>query len=138
MESLDTNVVVRLLVEDDPLQLRLAAELWREAIHRDGIFLSEVVLVETVWVLNTSYRFDRQTIVKVLDAMMRIEGVSVEQEERISTALQAYAAGPADFSDYLILTTAQRHRALPVHSFDRRFARVAGVGLVRGASPSTT
>ena len=97
-----------------------------------------MVLVETVWVLNASCRFDRQTIVKVLDAMMRTEGVSVEQEEQISAALQAYADGAADFSDYLILTTAKEHRALPVHSFDRRFAKAAGVSLVRAVSPSTT
>jgi len=74
--------------------------------------------------------------VKVLDAMMRTEGVSVEQEEQIGAALQAYAGGSADFSDYLILATAEECQALPVHSFDRRFARVAGVSLVRADSPS--
>nr|VFJ66631.1 MAG: Predicted nucleic-acid-binding protein, contains PIN domain [Candidatus Kentron sp. DK] len=127
MESFDTNVVVRLLVIDDPAQSSLAAELWRQAIHRGGIFLSKVVLVETVWVLKTAYHFDRQTIVKVLDAMIRTEGVSVEQAEQISAALQAYAVGAADFSDYLILASAKAHQALPVHSFDRRFAKVDGV-----------
>nr|VFJ48244.1 MAG: Predicted nucleic-acid-binding protein, contains PIN domain [Candidatus Kentron sp. DK] len=137
MESFDTNVVVRLLVIDDPVQSPLAVELWRQAIHRGGVFLSKVVLVETVWVLSASYHFDRQTIVKVLNAMMRTEGVSVEQEEQASTALQAYADGAADFSDYLILTTAEAHRALPVHSFDRRFAKVTGVSLVSAVSPST-
>nr|VFJ68858.1 MAG: Predicted nucleic-acid-binding protein, contains PIN domain [Candidatus Kentron sp. FW] len=137
MESFATNVVVRLLVDDDSVQSPRAVELWRQAIRRGGVFLSKV-LVETVWVLKTAYRFDREAIVKVLDAMMRTGGVSVEQEEQISAALQAYACGAADFSDYLILTTAREHRALPVHSFDRRFAKAEGVGLVRATSPFTT
>jgi len=51
MESFDTNVVVRLLVDDDPLQSQRVVELWRQAIHRGCVFLSKVVLVETVWVL---------------------------------------------------------------------------------------
>ncbi len=130
MQGVDTNVVVRLLVEDDPQQSQQAILLWRKAIEQGGVFLSKIVLVETVWVLSVSYRFDRTTIVSVIHALLQTEGVMVECEAQVLAALNAFADGAADFSDYLILETARDHDALPVHSFDRRFAKTDKVALV--------
>ena len=62
MESFDTNVLVRLLVLDDPDQCARAERAWRNAIGSGGVFVSIVALVETSWVLRVSYRLDRATI----------------------------------------------------------------------------
>jgi len=136
METFDTNVVVRILVEDDPQQSFAALSRWRQALEAGGAFLPRLVLVEAVWVLRISYGFDRQAIHGVLDALLRTEGVIVEDQPSVLAALASYATGSADFSDYLILESARAARALPVHTFDQRFARHADVSLiVTEASP---
>ena len=58
MRTFDTNVVMRVLVEDAVVQCRLAESAWREGLARGGIFLPLTVLVEVGWVLRTVYRFD--------------------------------------------------------------------------------
>lgn len=130
METFDTNVIVRLLVEDDPRQSAAALRLWQTALTQGGVFLPKLVLVEAIWVLKVSYQFDRLAIVDVVDALLRTDGVEVEDEELVYASLRDYAAGSADFSDYLILQSARRADALPVHSFDRRFSRHEDVSLI--------
>ncbi len=87
MATLDTNVVVRLVVEDDPEQSRLAEAAWRSALEEDGAFLSKVVLVETSWVLRTAYRFDAQTIASTLTRLLSVDGVKIEDEDEVRRAL---------------------------------------------------
>lgn len=130
METFDTNVIVRLLVEDDLQQSAIALRKWRTALDGGGVFLPKLVLAEAVWVLRMSYRFDRQAIAGVLGALLRTEGLTIEDEPLVLVALDAYAVGGADFSDYLILETARAASALPVHTFDRHFARHAEVLLM--------
>lgn len=130
METFDTNVVVRLVVEDDAAQCRQAEAAWRAALERGGAFLTKVVLVETAWVLRTSYGFDAATIGGTLRRLMDVEGVGVEDESEIRNALTRYEKGTADLSDYLILESAREGDALPVHTFDRNFSREEEVELV--------
>jgi predicted nucleic-acid-binding protein len=60
MKSFDTNVVVRLIVKDDPEQCERAEQAWRRAIAEDGAFLSATVLVEVVWVLRAACNWTEQ------------------------------------------------------------------------------
>lgn len=138
METFDTNVIVRVLVEDDPQQSAVALRLWQAALEQSGAFLPKLVLAEATWVLRVSYRFDRQAISGALGALLRTDGLTIEDELLVLAALDAYARGSADFSDYLILEEARCAGALPVHTFDRRFARepeVQYIGLDAGATP---
>lgn len=134
METFDTNVLVRLLVEDDPQQSAAALICWRTALAGDGAYLPKVVLAETIWVLARAYRFKRTAILDVVGALLRSRGLKVEDEQAVSAALAAFAEGAADFSDYLILEGARTNGALPVRTFDRRFARHADTALVEVAS----
>ncbi|CAK0781582.1 hypothetical protein CCP4SC76_7890001 [Gammaproteobacteria bacterium] len=61
---------------------------------------------------------------------MPTDGLTIEDKSSVYAALDAYANGRADFSDYLILESARAARALPVYTFDRRFARHAEVSLI--------
>ena len=90
METFDTNVVVRLLVEDDADQTRRAEQLWRSALADGGVFLPAVVIIETGWVLRSAYRFDRATIVGALRRLLALEGVSVEGADEWHEALARY------------------------------------------------
>ena len=126
MESIDTNVLVRLLVKDDEQQTRLAETVFRQILGVGGVWISQVVVVETVWVLRSAYRFDRTSIVEVLGKLLDGEGVIVEQEHLVRAALSAFEKGDADVSDYLILESARRCEALPLWTFDRRLSRADG------------
>ena len=131
METFDTNVVVRLLVRDDEAQCRGAELVFRRAVATGGAWIPAVVLVEVAWVLRVAYKFDRATTAAALRRLIGSEGVTVENEPETLRALAAFEVGAADFSDYVILETARRVGALPVHTFDERLARAEGAELVR-------
>lgn len=130
MEAFDTNVVVRLLVRDDEEQYQRAAQRLREITAGAGVWLPSVVLAEVVWVLRVAYKFDRATAAAALRRLIATDGVHVEEQAAASLALAAFEAGSADFSDYLILESARRAGALPLHTFDERLSRSDGVKLV--------
>ena len=91
--------------------------------------------MEVGWVLGRSYRYDRQAIAMALRHLIDIDGVVVEDEPAVRQALEGFEAGAADLSDHVILETARNAAALPVLTFDQRFAREPGVALVSpGAS----
>jgi len=134
METFDTNVVLRIVYQDDPVQADRASSAWQAAVASGGIFLTTVVLVELTWVLRVAAKFDRAAIVAALVSLCDAEGVSVEEAHRVRRAIARFKVGAADFSDCLILETARDAAALPVSTFDERFAREPDVQLVAIAS----
>ncbi len=130
VRTFDTNVVVRLVLNDDPPQAQAAVREWTEALRTGGIFLPAVVLIEVAWVLAQGAKFSRERILLELRRLTGIPGVSVEQAALVRRALDAYAVSSADFSDCMILESARHAGALPVYSFDRRFARHSEVSLI--------
>ena len=132
MEGLDTNVVVRLLVLDDESQCKRAENVLRLAIAAGGAWIATIVLVETAWVLRVAYKFDRATMVTALRRLLSVEGVVVEDETATMRGLDAFEAGPADFSDYMILEAASRENALPLWTFDANLSRADGASQVPG------
>ncbi len=105
---------------------------WRAALADNGVFLPKVVLVETAWVLRTAYRFNGPTVVQTLRRLLDVEGVSIEDEVEVRQALTLFEQGSADFSDYVILESARHGNALPVKTFDRRFAQEDDVEILEG------
>lgn len=123
MKSFDTNVAVRLIVVDDPGQCERAAQAFRNAVAEGGAFFSATVLVEVVWVLRVAYKQDRAAITGALRRLVGTVGVTVERDVIVRRAIDAYEAGSADFSDYFILESSREAGALPVLTFDKRFAQ---------------
>jgi len=126
MKSFDTNVALRLLVADDPAQCERAARAFREAV-----FLAATVLVELSWVLRVACKQDRASIASALIRLVSTDGVTAEDEAGIRQALAAYESGSADFADYYIRESSRAAEALPVLTFDERFARSDDVELVQ-------
>jgi predicted nucleic-acid-binding protein len=127
MIALDTNVLVRFLVEDDDAQSRKATRLIEKALKRDeALFISDIVMCEMVWVLSTSYRFSRSEIAGVLGDLLRGRGVVFDSSDALARALQAYVAGKGDFADYLIREHAQAAGADTVATFDRALLKEEG------------
>ena len=130
MIALDTNVLVRYLVRDDPDQAEAARVLLEGlTIGRPG-FICREVAIEVVWVLERVYKFTRTQIANVLIELASTDSLVVEAPDDVTHAALAYGRGEADFSDLMILSAAQRSGAMPLHTFDRRLARIQGAALV--------
>lgn len=127
--AFDANVLVRVLVGDDPAQTKKAERAFVAHANDGGIFVSMVVLAEVAWVLTAAYAWDRTMIHERLVRLLRTRGVTIEQLELVARALDEYAAGKADLADYLIVGTA-RSAADGLLTFDKRLARETGVTLL--------
>ena len=127
MIALDTNVLVRFLVEDDTEQSRQAKAMIQRAIAGNSpCFVSEVVVCEVVWVLGTSYQVGREEIARVLRQLLRARHLTFPKGERLSRALSAFEPGRGDFTDYLIRETAREAGCESVATFDRALLREPG------------
>ncbi len=116
--ALDTNVVVRFLVKDDPSQAARA----RALIASNAVFIASTVLLETEWVLRGAYGFMPADIARFLRALLGLEGVRVADPQAVSEALSGYEAG-LDFADALHLSLSGE--AARFATFDSRFAKKA-------------
>lgn len=127
MIALDTNVLVRFLVEDDPAQTKRAKALLQKSIEAEkSLFVSEVVLCEVAWVLERRYDYGRSEIAQVLGQLLRAQQLSFAAMEKVEQALDAYRKGKGGFSDYLIAEDARMAGCEAVATFDRKLLREPG------------
>lgn len=121
MIAVDTNVLVRFLVEDDAEQSKRAAALFRRALAKsEPILVSDVVLCETVWVLDVAYGVPREEIGKTLADLLRAKGIEICDADLVHRALGAFRAGKGDFADYVIRERALSAGSERLATFDRR------------------
>jgi predicted nucleic-acid-binding protein len=120
MIALDTNILVRFLVEDDPEQTGRARALLAKTVESgDRCFVSDIVLCELVWVLERSYKTAREEIARVLGRLLRARHLAFVSVEELSRALEAYGAGRGGFSDYVIREHATANGCDALATFDR-------------------
>ncbi len=123
MIGLDTNVLLRYLVEDDPDQTPWAVRLLEERCTEDQPgFINHVVLCELVWVLESSYRFPRRVVADTLDRLLRVPELRVEHIDGAWMALDAYLTTRADFADAMIGWLNRSHGCIGTATFDRAAA----------------
>src|SRR5471032_1148798 len=116
---LDSNVLVRFLVQDDPKQSAAATTLFEKAERRDvTLHLDALVVAETVYVLTGRYGRSRTEVVNVLLAIIQNAGIETMEEAVVTDALQRFAACNVDFSDAWLASRSAQFRR-PVASFDR-------------------
>jgi predicted nucleic-acid-binding protein len=96
MFAIDTDVVIRYLVADDPGQSRRA----RALIEQQAVWISKTVLLESAWVLDAVYGFPQATVLDALEALLGLHNVQTEDERAVAEALQMSRAG-LDFADAL-------------------------------------
>jgi predicted nucleic-acid-binding protein len=122
--GLDTNVLVRYLVEDDPEQCQRAARMIEDALGRgEVLFIPDLVVCELVWVLEAAYRLRREKIAAVLDRLFRAEQLRFAAPHLLFGALAAYRRGGAGFADHLILEQCRAAGCEVLATFDRRLLR---------------
>jgi predicted nucleic-acid-binding protein len=129
MIGLDTNIVVRYLTHDDPVQTAKAIELFASLSVDAPGFLSLIALVESVWVLERSYRFTKNEIVRVVEIFLRGREVIVERADLVSQALRTFNATGVNFSDCVIERCGHAAECKYTATFDRR-ATAVGMRLI--------
>ncbi|OYX61374.1 MAG: VapC toxin family PIN domain ribonuclease [Novosphingobium sp. 32-60-15] len=118
MRAIDTNVIVRLLTADDPVQ----AEAAKQIIQEGDVFIGVTVLLEVEWVLRAAYGFGANEIAAAIRGLAGLPQVTVEEAEAVAKALDWTAKG-MDFADALHLARAQHCSAFV--TFDRKLASKA-------------
>lgn len=127
MLGLDTNVLVRFLVKDDPGQYSRARRLIRDEVRGGGtVFLSHLVLLETEWVLRSRYGYSKDDIMAAIVGMLESADLTIEDETSVEHALMSWRDSRTEFADCLI---GARHRNLGCRAtatFDARAASLPG------------
>jgi len=126
--AIDTNVLLRLLLRDDPRQSEAASRLMEEmATAGEPAFISLVTLVEFVWVLEDTYRINRGDLPVIVRKLLNTAHITIEQEDAVRRALES---PDGDFSDRIIHFVGAAAGCDRTVTFDRKFARLAGVQLI--------
>jgi predicted nucleic-acid-binding protein len=131
MTGLDTNIIVRYVTQDDPVQTRVATRLIESLSVEEPGFVALVVVAELAWVLQTSYSSTRVEIARVLESLLRAKALAVERTDLVWQALRQFSAGRADFSDCLIARCANAAGCEGTFTFDRVAATDAGMRLLK-------
>jgi len=126
MIALDTNVLVRYIVQDDKEQARKAAKAIEALTPESPAFISCIVLCEINWVLQSAYGISKQERLKALQGILSVAVFTIERLNACLKALKHYETGQADFSDYLIRHIALQEGFDTVLSFDRKAQKAAG------------
>lgn len=122
MHAVDTNVLVRLVTGDDEKQ-----EIVARAFVKNGVWVSHVVLAETVWVLGGSYSLDHEQIAGVIDMLIDHANVTLHDAEVVERALELYRHRPSlGFTDCMVLEIARKAGHLPLGTFDRNLSKING------------
>jgi predicted nucleic-acid-binding protein len=127
MIGLDTNVLVRYLAQDDPVQsAKATALIERRLTEQDPGFISVVAMAETVWVLERAYGLADADIAAAIERTLQVDALVVESEQEVFTAMVALKEGRGSFADALIGALGARAGCSHSLTFDRKALRLPG------------
>jgi len=131
MIGLDTNILIRYLTLDDPVQSAKAAEiLERRLTPNNRGFVSVVAMLETVWVLDRAYGLTNRELATAVERLLQVEVLAIESEQQVFTAMVALKQGRGSFADALIAELGVRAGCTRTLTFDHKAARLPGFELV--------
>ena len=131
MAALDTNILVRFLVEDDAAQLAAARRLIRKCVNAgETLFVPVTVSLELEWVLRSSFGFSKSVVIQTLAQLLASIELSFESEGALEVALVLYGQSTVDFSDCLHIALSSRAGESPLWTFDRAASKLEGARLL--------
>jgi predicted nucleic-acid-binding protein len=130
MIGLDTNVILRYFVTDDPKQVHEAESLIDAFTPSDPGWIGVTVLAELVWALTSIYRFNREGVIGIVETLLTSDDLMIEQSDDMRRALWLYRIGKADFADCVFAVTARAAGCSRTVTLDRIAARDAGMELI--------
>jgi predicted nucleic-acid-binding protein len=123
MHAVDTNVVVRLVTRDDPRQTARA-----EAFVAKGAWVSHIVLVEVIWVLDSVFELPHKKLVTAVDMLLNHRDLVLQDPEVVSAALARFGRRPRlGFSDCMVLESARKAGHVPLATFDKELGKLDDV-----------
>lgn len=134
MTGLDTNVLVRFLVQDDAAQAKSAQDLMATFTEAEPGFICREVLVELVWVLERAYALSRTDIADAINGLLEARELVVEAGDRAAVAIDRYRKGGPGFADQMIAQAGQGAGCKATVTFDRKAAGLPGMSLLGAVS----
>ena len=124
MKAIDTNILVRFLVNDDPAQAEQVRQLFSGAERqRATYFVPLLVVLESIWVLESAYQVGRNELIEVFSDLLLLPVFEFEQREAVQAMLQTAGNDPLDLPDLLIAKSALWNGCECVVTFDKKAAR---------------
>ena len=130
MIGLDTNVLVRYIMQDDAKQSALATRLVESLSTESPGFVALVSVVELGWVLSSAYELDRAQLSEAFAALLRTKEIVIDRAETVWKALRVFQSANADFADCLIERSASAAGCERTMTFDRGAVKGCGMTLV--------
>jgi predicted nucleic-acid-binding protein len=131
MTGLDTNVLVRYIMQDDAMQSPKASRLIESLTADEPGFVSVISVVELGWVLSTAYGLTREQLAQAFDSLLRSKELVVDCADQVLKALRVFNASSADFADCLIAQSAASAGCGRTMTFDVGAAKAAGMTLIK-------
>ena len=130
MTGIDTNVLVRYLVQDDPEQARKASRFITEECSTENPgLINRIVLCELVWVLETAYGYARESVARTLEKILRTSQLTIEDHQEAWSSFREYQGG-ADFADSFVAAVNRRLGCERTVTFDRKAGRRTGFAIL--------
>jgi predicted nucleic-acid-binding protein len=131
MPALDTNILVRYIVQDDSNQLIAAQRLIRKCVSEQlTLFVPITVTLELEWVLRSNFKFTKAETVGALSDLFAAAELSFESERALEVALDLYRNKPADFADCVHIALAAQAGEQPLWTFDKAAAKIPGAQIL--------
>ena len=127
MIGLDTNILIRYLTQDDPVQSPKATQVMERRLSPTNMgFVSVVTMAEIVWVLDRAYRLKDWEIATAIERMLQIDVLTIESEQEVFTAMMALKQGRGTFADALIAELGSRAGCTHTLTLDKKALRLPG------------
>ncbi len=131
MIGLDTNVFLRFLLKDDPVQTAQARALFRSLTPEEPGWASTATILEIAWVLMKSKRLERALVAKTITDLLALDTIVVEQAGAVAAVVRQFQSTRADFADCLIAALARVAGCKKTVTFDENASRDAGMELLK-------
>ncbi|MDB5743148.1 MAG: PilT protein-like protein [Polaromonas sp.] len=129
--SVDTNILVRLITQDDELQANAVARpMANHARSEELLFVPITVVLELEWVLRSKKSKSKADVIQALSALLTMVELSFQSEGALEQALTDYQDGAADFGECIHLALSRSSEALPFWTFDRKASKAVGTKLL--------
>ena len=126
MRFVDTNIFLRFLVNDDPVQADACEALFRKAVAgEETLFTSEMVIAEIIWVLESYYNLEKIDVRTRMEKIINTQNLHCPNREIIINALSIYVEKNIDYIDAYNAFILKLNRIKEIYSFDKHFDRVS-------------
>lgn len=131
MIGIDTNLLVRLTMQDDPVQCAKVDSFLASLSPQKVGFVSLVTLIESVWVLERRYRLPKFDLIRFVQELLDAPELKLERDAAVSQALQRFTASTADFADCLIERVSHHAGCTHTVTFDLAASKSSGMVLLQ-------